>query len=227
MPEPRSPRPHNLTRDRSVPDTAYTLDELCALTGVTVRTVRYYIGEGLLPPPTGHGATARYTHDHLDRLLVIGAMKERYLPLREIRRSLDAMSARDISETAGLIRQQTETTDGDTAEQSDDAIASSPMLQAPPPEPERRLGAKLMMEPPSSAADYIADVLDRDHRQGRPRQGRAIRIRPPTPEPDAIAWRRVPITAGAELLIEEETYTRRREQIESLVAWAKRILTGT
>jgi len=227
MPNKRSPRPTNRARDRAVPDAAYTLDELCTLASVTVRTVRYYIGEGLLPPPTGHGATARYTQDHLDRLLVIGAMKERYLPLREIRRSLDAMSARDISETAGLIRQQTEATDGDTAEQSDDAIASSPMLQAPPPEPEPHPGARLMMEPPSSAADYIADVLDRDHRQGRPRQGRAIRIRPPTPEPDAIAWRRVPITAEAELLIEEETYTRRREQIESLVAWAQRILNGT
>ena len=230
MPDQRSPRASNRTRDRAAPDAAFTLDELCTLAGVTVRTVRYYIGEGLLPPPTGHGAAARYTEDHLDRLLVIGAMKERYLPLREIRRSLDAMSARDISETAGLIRQQAEATDGDTGEQLDDAVASSPMLQAPPPEPERRLGAKLMMEPPSSAADYIADVLDRDHRQGRqgrPRQGRAIRIRPPTPEPDAIAWRRVPITAGAELLIEEETYTRRREQIESLVAWAQRILTGT
>jgi len=131
---------------------------------------------------------------------------------------------------AGLVRQQTATTAGDTRPVLQEVVASSPMLQAPLPEPERRLGAKLMMEPPSSAADYIADVLDRDHRQGRqgrPRQGRAIRIRPPTPEPDAIAWRRVPITAEAELLIEEETYTRRREQIESLVAWARRILNGT
>ncbi len=228
MPNERLRRSTDRVRDRSAPDTAYTLDELCALAGVTVRTVRYYIGEGLLPPPTGHGTTARYGQDHLDRLYIIGAMKERYLPLREIRRSLDAMSARDISETAGLIRQQTEATDGDAGVQPDDAVASSPMLQAAPPEPERRPGASKMMEPPSSAADYIADVLDRDHRQGRqsrPRQGRATRL--PTPEPDATAWRRVPITAEAELLIEEETYTRRREQIESLVAWAQRILNGT
>ncbi len=225
MPDQRSPRASNRSRDRSASDAAFTLDELCTLASVTVRTVRYYIVEGLLPAPTGHGATARYTQEHLDRLLVIGAMKERYLPLREIRRTLDAMSAREISETAGLIRQQTEATDGDTRPDLDDAVASSPMLQAPPPVPEHRLGARMMMEPPSSAADYIADVLDRDHRQGR--QGRAVRIRPPAAEPDAITWRRVPITAEAELLIEEETYTRRREQIESLVAWAQRILNGT
>lgn len=212
MPNERSPRPTNRARDRSTPSPTYTLDELCSLGNVTVRTVRYYIGEGLLPPPTGHGASTRYTQDHRDRLAVIGAMKERYLPLREIRRSLDAMSSRDISETAKLVRQETTTTG--------DAIASSPMFLAPPPEAEPP--ARMAICEPSSAADYIADVLDLD--RNRPH---GIRFPPPTPEPEAKTWRRVPITAGAELLIEEDTYERRREQIESLVAWAQRILSGT
>jgi len=225
MPDQRSPRDHNRNRDRAVPDAPFTLDGLCTTAGVTVRTVRYYIGEGLLPPPTGHGAAARYTEDHLDRLLVIGAMKERYLPLREIRRSLDAMSMRDIRETAGLVRQQTATTTGDTRPDLQEAVASSPMAQAPPPEPELPATDRRVMRERSSAADYIADVLDRD----RSPRGRGIRIPPPAPEPEpeATTWRRVPITAEAELLIEEDTYERRREQIESLVAWAKRILTGT
>lgn len=222
MPNERPSRPANRAGDRSAPDQGYTLDELCALAGVTVRTVRYYIGEGLLPPPTGHGAQARYTQEHLDRLQVIGAMKERYLPLREIRRSLDAMSPRDIAETAGLIRQQTGSTD-DAGPELD--AASSPMPQARPPEPEHRPRPLAMAMRPeaSSAADYIADVLNRDH---RPR-GRGLRSSPPARGPETKTWRRVPITAEAELLIEEETYKRRREQIESLVAWAKRILNGT
>ncbi len=223
MPDQRSPRDHNRNRDRAAPDAPFTLDELCTTAGVTVRTVRYYIGEGLLPPPTGHGAAARYTEDHLDRLLVIGAMKERYLPLREIRRSLDAMSMRDIRETAGLVRQQTATTTGDTRPDLQEAVASSPMAQAPP-EPEPPAARKASRER-SSAADYIADVLDRD----RSPRGHAIRIPPPAApsDPSETTWRRVPITDGAELLIEETIYERRREQIESLVAWAKRILTGT
>lgn len=218
MPDPRSPRAHNRSSDRAVPDAAHTLDELCAMADVTVRTVRYYIAEGLLPPPTGHGAAARYSEDHLDRLLVIGAMKERYLPLREIRRTLDAMSARDIAETAGLIRQQSESTSGD-------AIAEAPGSHAGPSSSPSPVGTMAMSPPPerSSAADYIADVLERDR---RPR-GHAIRIPPPPPDPAETTWRRVPITADAELLIEEATYARRREQIESLVAWAQRILTGT
>lgn len=212
MPNERSPRPTTRDRDRSTLGPTYTLDELCNLGDVTVRTVRYYISEGLLPPPIGHGISARYTQDHRDRLAVIGAMKERFLPLREIRRSLDAMSSRDIRETAEIVRQQAGTT-------ADDAIASSPMLQAPEPEPP----ARNAIREPSSAANYIADVLERDH----PPRRLAVRFPPPAPEPEATTWRRVPITADAELLIEEDTYTRRREQIDSLVAWAQRILSGT
>ena len=169
----------------------------------------------MLPAPTGHGGGARYTDDHLDRLLVIGAMKERYLPLREIRRTLDAMSARDIAETAGLVRQQ-------SASATADAIAEAPTPYADEP---AAIAAMRMPPERSSAAAYIADVLQQDR---RPR-GHAIRFPPPAPEPDpsATAWRRVPITAGAELLVDEATYERRREQIDSLVAWAQRILTGT
>lgn len=216
MPDPRSPRAHNRPRDRGAPDAAYTLDELCALAGATVRTVRYYIGEGLLPPPTGHGSTARYTEDHLDRLLVIGAMKERYLPLREIRRTLDTMSARDIADTAGLVRQQAESSTADAI-----AETPTPYVEAPP----AAIAAMRMPPEQSSAADYIADVLGRDQRPHR----HGVRFPPPAPHPDpsATTWRRVPITDGAELLIEEATYARRREQIDSLVAWAQRILTGT
>ena len=43
MPNPRSPRARNRDRDCAAPDAAFTLDELCAIAGVTVRTVRYYI----------------------------------------------------------------------------------------------------------------------------------------------------------------------------------------
>lgn len=215
MSDPRSPRANTQPRDRSAPEPAHTLDELCTLASVTVRTVRYYIGEGLLPPPTGHGANARYTREHLDRLQVIGAMKEQYLPLREIRRALDAMSESEVRETARGIRQATDNA-GDPDSPGAGIAESSMSYPAP---------AMAMAPERSSAADYIAGVLERDP-QSRPRVGQG-RHRPPAPEPEAKAWRRVPITGEAELLIEEETYTRRREQVESLVAWAQRILNGT
>jgi hypothetical protein len=55
-----------MSRRRSDPysdhgdDTSYSLDELTSLADVTTRTVRYYIAEGLLPPPATIGRNASY-----------------------------------------------------------------------------------------------------------------------------------------------------------------------
>jgi DNA-binding transcriptional MerR regulator len=74
----------------------YSLDDLTSLAGVTVRTVRYYIAEGLLPPPLSRGRGAAYSHDHLERLLLITRLKEEYLPLKEIRHRLQGMSPDEV-----------------------------------------------------------------------------------------------------------------------------------
>jgi DNA-binding transcriptional MerR regulator len=54
----------------------YTARDLAALTGVSERTVRYYVQEGLLPPPAGRGRGANFTADHLTRLKLIRAMQQ-------------------------------------------------------------------------------------------------------------------------------------------------------
>lgn len=194
----------------------YTLDELCDRAGVTVRTVRYYIGEGLLPPPQGHGTAARYGEEHLDRLRVIAALKEQYLPLREIRRALDGMSPRQLRDTAATIDQPARAA-GRRNMQSPIAGGRAMRTEATPP------AARALREE-SSAAHYIADVLDRSPPR-RPRPG-ALPPAGRTNPDDPGAWRRIAISDEAELLITDEAWQRRREQIESLVAWARRILKG-
>ncbi len=66
----------------------YTIAELAELGGVTRRTVRYYVQEGLIPPPTGLGRGAHYQRAHLDALLRVKSMQERGLLLEEIRLAL-------------------------------------------------------------------------------------------------------------------------------------------
>ena len=78
-------------------DREYTLQDLTSELGVTARTIRYYISEGLLPPPVAAGPQSYYTDVHLDRLRLIAKLKEAYLPLREIRRQLDAMTDEEIA----------------------------------------------------------------------------------------------------------------------------------
>jgi DNA-binding transcriptional MerR regulator len=74
----------------------YRLTELTNITGVTQRTIRFYIAEGLLPPPEGAGPAAVYTAAHRDRLALINVLKERYLPLKEIRRRLATLTEAEI-----------------------------------------------------------------------------------------------------------------------------------
>ena len=46
----------------------YSIGELAALTGVTRRTIRFYVQKGLLQPPLGRGRGKHYTDDHLERI---------------------------------------------------------------------------------------------------------------------------------------------------------------
>ena len=62
--------------------------ELAERAGVTPRTIRFYVAEGLLPPPGGRGQQRSYSREHLDRLGEIRRLKASYLPLQEIRRRL-------------------------------------------------------------------------------------------------------------------------------------------
>jgi DNA-binding transcriptional MerR regulator len=66
----------------------YSISELADVAGVSTRTIRYYVAEGLLPPPVGSGPNSRYTDVHRRQLGTISHLKAQYLPLREIRRRL-------------------------------------------------------------------------------------------------------------------------------------------
>lgn len=90
------------TTDITNEEREYSLDELSTLAEVTPRTVRYYIVEGLLPPPLTTGRNATYSQDHLDRLNAIAAMKEMYLPLREIRHRLNILTPEQLRDPAYL-----------------------------------------------------------------------------------------------------------------------------
>ena len=52
-------------------DSDYQINELAKRAGVSVRTIRFYIDEGLLPAPTNRGRYSTYTDEYLDRLELI------------------------------------------------------------------------------------------------------------------------------------------------------------
>ena len=70
----------------------WTVEELADLVGVPVRTIRYYITEGLLPGPGTRGKGTVYTEEHLLRLRLIRLLADQRVPLAQIREQVAALS---------------------------------------------------------------------------------------------------------------------------------------
>jgi len=79
----------------------HTIAELSALTGLSVRTIRYYVAEGLIPSSGMEGPGTRYPQATLARLRLIAKLKDAHLPLAEIRKRLRALGDAEVQELAG------------------------------------------------------------------------------------------------------------------------------
>ena len=199
-------------REPAAPATL-SLNELADAARVTVRTIRYYIAEGLLPPPVGAGPQSGYTTGHLDRLRLISRLKDAYLPLKEIRRQLTGL---DDAAVRAALTDGSSGTGGSGPAQAETAATSDR----------------------STARDYLDAVLapatlreDAATYQVRERsRGPAPPAKPalaPPLAPDMTAtesWRRVRLTDDAELLIRDGAYRKHRDRIEWLIGWARRVL---
>lgn len=73
-----------------------TIDELAARTGLTVRTIRFYAAEGLLPAPVRQGRLAYYGPAHRMRLDFVRELQEHGYTLAAIDRVLSRIPA-DVS----------------------------------------------------------------------------------------------------------------------------------
>jgi DNA-binding transcriptional MerR regulator len=73
-----------------------SIEQLAEQAGVSVRTVRYYISQGLLPGPAARGKYASYDDDHLARLQLIRRLVDQHVPLAEQRQQLQQLSADDL-----------------------------------------------------------------------------------------------------------------------------------
>ncbi|MBU3594598.1 MerR family transcriptional regulator [Polynucleobacter sp. 71A-WALBACH] len=69
-------------------DKKYTFEELCTLTGVSSRTLRYYIQIGLVDKPIGQTRGAHYLSLHIEKILRIKQLTEAGISLERIREVL-------------------------------------------------------------------------------------------------------------------------------------------
>jgi len=66
----------------------HTFEELCEISGVSSRTIRYYIQIGLLDKPIGQTRGAHYVSAHLEKILRIKQLTEAGISLERIREVL-------------------------------------------------------------------------------------------------------------------------------------------
>ncbi len=124
----------------------HTISELAALTGLSVRTIRYYVAEGLIPSSGMEGPGTRYRAATLARLRLIAKLKDAHQPLAEIRKRLRAMSDQEVQEavTSGGPGGTGEAERGDSAldyirlvlnegKHQPDAAPAAPITPAPDP----------------------------------------------------------------------------------------------
>jgi DNA-binding transcriptional MerR regulator len=79
------------------------IQELADRAGLTVRTVRFYQSEGLLPAPGTRGKASRYGQAELQRLLLIKGLQERRLTLAEVRARVATLDDEGVAQQLALL----------------------------------------------------------------------------------------------------------------------------
>jgi DNA-binding transcriptional MerR regulator len=171
--------------------------------GVSVRTVRFYINEGLLPPPPSRGRYTVYSEKYLDWLELIRRLKDAYLPLKEIR---DKVSSLTWEEVKALLAQ------------SDRQSAHSQSLEP----------AKKAKEDGSSAQEYVARLLQeppdvRALKSAPVPKPETFFQSPPSQSPVQEFWEHITLAPGVELHIRRPVDIATRRKVESLIDLARKL----
>jgi DNA-binding transcriptional MerR regulator len=190
--------------------TDYTLSDLVKLTGVSARTVRYYIASGLLPPPTSAGAGARYGDAHLERLRVIKRLQAAHLPLAEIRRQLESMPESDVLSIAESTARAHES-DGSALDYVR-ALLQRPAAPAPATAPAAMPSLSTApVRPPAPPAPFSS-------------QSAAQSAPVKSAEPDRAQWERISLDPDVELHIRRPLTRQHNKRVERLISIARQLL---
>ncbi len=188
------------------------IHELAEQAKTTIRTIRYYADEGLLPQPEIQGKYAYYSQEHVNRLELIRRMKDSYLPLKEIRQVLLSLSDDEV-------KQRLQEYDLSPSDQSKPALDSS----------DRKSGEK--------ALEYISQILGEQstHRKnniaqtpvqyqaGRPRSEKPVTGLMVTTINQSETWHHIQIRDGIELNIRQPVDPVLEQKIHQLITYSKKL----
>lgn len=193
-----------------------TIEELAELVDIPVRTVRYYIGEGLLPGPEGRGKAATYSDEHLQRLRLIRLLSNQHRPLAEIHQLLDRLS---LSEIRTLLAEEEQRARELEPASPQEYIAvllknaqvnrlSRPQALAFPPAPATPPAPVGDLEPPSISQQPGASGAQ------KVRERSSVYESTSTPVPEM--WKHWELAPGIELHVKEGVAEQQRDLLERI-----------
>jgi DNA-binding transcriptional MerR regulator len=194
----------------------YSISQLADLAGVTPRTVRYYIVQGLLPAVSQPGPGAKYGDAHLARLRVIRRLQREHLPLAEIRRRLE-----HLDDDAVLQLAEGEPTEDEPSTSALDYVRS---LLSPSP-PAREVRRLLKAAPPRFETSVVAEAAA-PYAPREPAARPAAAPEPPAPAPtiDRSQWERIALSPDVELHIRRPLDRRLARRVDRVIAIARDLL---
>ena len=139
-------------------DDQFDLTELSERADVSVRTIRYYIQQGLLPSPESRGPGAHYGPEHLDRLNLIRQLQREHLPLAEIRRRIEQLSAAEIRK---LLEDSPRRPTSSAAEYIREVLSESKLFDAAPLASVQHIARMSAKLPPASSPATARSQWDR------------------------------------------------------------------
>lgn len=183
----------------------YTLEELANLTGLSIRTLRFYIQEGLLPGPDNRGKYASYSEEHLENLKLILHLKEMRLSLSEIRHLVNYLPRKEVTQ---MIK-----------DQDQQKNIPSPQSQRPRPSSSK---------PENHALDYIQNLTNspRVVRQIHESTGfdpgnRPQQYTPKNLKSEGEHWIKIHLADGVELQVRMPNDPKTQNVVDQLVSFAK------
>jgi DNA-binding transcriptional MerR regulator len=195
----------------------FDLNELSAAAGVTPRTIRYYVQQGLIPSPGTRGPGTRYDRAQLERLQLIRRLQRQHLPLAEIRRRLEALDDEGVREALGASPEQT--TESSALEYVRDLLT--------------RQSARMIAEPQASEGTPASPPASRPSQAALHRSGfgaifgRAAPIEPAQAgqtiqsRSTRSTWDRIPLAPDVELHIRRPLSREQNRQVERLIDAAR------
>lgn len=191
--------------------------QLADAAGVTVRTVHYYVAEGLLPAPHGEGRNAHYTAGHLARLKLIAALRDEGLSLAAIRARIAPLSDEEALVALDALELRDDDSPAVTAVGLFEAAVSEQqtprldMIQEPRP-----------IHDDESAGAYVERILNRNRLQRPPAMPTPRRSRPEPIRPER--WFTYRVEDGIELHVREDRNGRAGQRMQGVVAGLRDLL---